>query len=283
MKRIVAILLSTLALCAIGNARADWQQMGVAARCDVHKQEFSLLPVSDGAYPSDRIATPAGAYQLSMGQDQDVVCVLGNTRVRVNLDVRPAQPFKGQGIGVIVVNGLWLNERRILDRAHAFNMEDHGLREIIVRAVPSEPVVLLCESDLGSLPPYENRRCVPAGFTGQWVADLRTHEERARDVDCGTAKLVLQQVGDDLTGSADLATAECGRVDEGAEVRGIVSAETAVILIRSARNGAVVVGTLTPRHDGNLQWQLQMQVLNGDPEGDDVFRENATFSPDIDP
>src|SRR5688572_21667247 len=84
-------------------------------------------------------------------------------------------------------------------------------------------------------------------FSGDWTLDLRTPVERQENLECGIAEFNLTQDGNRIVGSHTMATAGCGRQNEGGHetVKGIVVNETAVLVVTSGRNGAVVMGTAT--------------------------------------
>ncbi len=104
-------------------------------------------------------------------------------------------------------------------------------------------------------------------FTGTWTIDLRTPSERELRMDCGTAEFVLAQAGDAITGNHSMAVAGCGRLNEGGLVKGIVVGSTAVLVVTSARNDAIVMGT-AKLSKGRLQWRQTEEVKAGSPEGD---------------
>jgi hypothetical protein len=109
----------------------------------------------------------------------------------------------------------------------------------------------------------------PPDFSGNWFIDLRTPDERQRKIECGGAEFQLKQRGDRIVGSHDMATAGCGRLNEGGEgtVKGIVVNGTAVLVVTSGRNGGVVVGTAKLK-GGKLHWQGVEEIRPGEPEGD---------------
>jgi len=106
-------------------------------------------------------------------------------------------------------------------------------------------------------------------FSGHWTIDLRTPQERQQKRDCGGAAFDLKQTGNRISGNHTFATTGCGRVNEGSEdaVKGTVIGSTAVLLVRSGRNDAVVLGTA--RRDGKLlHWTMIDEVVPGTPGGD---------------
>lgn len=104
-------------------------------------------------------------------------------------------------------------------------------------------------------------------FTGHWVIDLRTVQQRQQKLDCGEATFTLKQTGDRITGDHTYSTAGCGRLNEGGEgtVKGIVSGSTAVLTVRSGRTGAVVLGKAA-RQGNRLTWTSLEEVAPGFPE-----------------
>ena len=108
-----------------------------------------------------------------------------------------------------------------------------------------------------------------APFTGRWEIDTRTPAERKQKVECGSASFALVQVGDQITGSHSMATAGCGRINEGGNrtVRGVVIGSTAVLVVTSGRNGAIAMGTATLRAR-TMHWRMIEEVKPGEPQGD---------------
>lgn len=108
-----------------------------------------------------------------------------------------------------------------------------------------------------------------ASFSGTWTIDLRTAAEKKQNFECGKASFVLSQSGDKITGSHEMATPRCGRVNEGGEgtVKGVVVGAISVLIVTSGRNGAMVLGTAKLRGD-SLQWQTREEIKAGEPEGD---------------
>jgi len=106
-------------------------------------------------------------------------------------------------------------------------------------------------------------------FTGKWLIDLRSTAERERNAECGTASFELIQSGEKISGNHTFATSDCGRINEGGtdSVKGIVVGATAILVVTSGRNGAIVVGKATT--NGNfLLWQTLEEIKRGQPEGD---------------
>lgn len=106
-------------------------------------------------------------------------------------------------------------------------------------------------------------------FSGSWSIDLRTPAERQRNAECGVATLVLTQSANRITGNHAMATADCGRLNEGGEgtVKGIVVGTVAVLVVTSGRNGGVAMGTARLER-GALRWQMLEEIRPGEPEGD---------------
>jgi len=109
----------------------------------------------------------------------------------------------------------------------------------------------------------------PSNFSGNWFIDLRTPTEREQKLDCGAAEFDLTQSGDRIVGSHSMATVGCGRLNEGGAetVKGVVVGGIAVLVVTSARNGAVVMGKARLQ-GGELHWQTLEEIRPGEPEGD---------------
>jgi hypothetical protein len=69
-----------------------------------------------------------------------------------------------------------------------------------------------------------------------------------------------------------MATAGCGRINEGGEgtVSGMVSGSSAVLVVTNSRNGACVKGTATLRRDA-LYWETKEEIKAGEPAGDSAL------------
>jgi hypothetical protein len=106
-------------------------------------------------------------------------------------------------------------------------------------------------------------------FSGIWTIDLRSVEERKLNIECGVATFELVQSGTKITGNHSMATSRCGRINEGGQgtVKGVVVGSTAVLVVISGRNGAIVLGSAKLSR-GALQWQITEEVKPGEPEGE---------------
>lgn len=104
-------------------------------------------------------------------------------------------------------------------------------------------------------------------FTGHWYLDLRTAEQREAKAECGSTGFDLVQQGSAITGTHYFATVDCGRVNEGGEVKGVAAGPEAILHVTSGRNGAVTRGTATLR-GGRLEWQAEDALEAAVPEGD---------------
>lgn len=112
-------------------------------------------------------------------------------------------------------------------------------------------------------------QAAPLDFSGHWFLDLRTPAERQQKLECGSASFELTQTGDRILGSHSMATAGCGRLNEGGPetVKGVVVGEAAVLVVTSGRNGAIVMGTARLRSN-TMHWQTLDEIRPGEPEGD---------------
>lgn len=106
-------------------------------------------------------------------------------------------------------------------------------------------------------------------FTGTWTIDLRSTRERKQKEECGSATFDLKQKGDSIVGAHQMATVGCGRMNAGGEgtVKGIVIGRTAVLVVTSGRNGAVVLGRATLKGSA-LVWETLEDITPGDPPTD---------------
>jgi len=106
-------------------------------------------------------------------------------------------------------------------------------------------------------------------FTGKWVVDLRTEEMKKSGVECGNASFTLIQRGENITGAHAFAAAGCGRLNEGGDgtVSGIAVGNTAVLVVTSGRNGAMVLGKATLK-GGSLQWESGQELKPSEVLGD---------------
>jgi hypothetical protein len=107
-------------------------------------------------------------------------------------------------------------------------------------------------------------------FAGDWVLDYRSAQDRRNGVECGSAYFRLDQRDDQIDGSFGASTLNCGRLDEGGTVKGIVVGQVAVLVVTSGRNGAIVLGRAT-RRGGKLHWQAEQDIQPGQPDGDHLI------------
>lgn len=108
-----------------------------------------------------------------------------------------------------------------------------------------------------------------APFDGTWTIDLRSPAQKKANAECGSAVFVLKQNGNTITGDHQMATAGCGRLNEGGEgsVRGASQGKNAYLTVTSGRNGEIVRGQAT-RTGNFLRWNVTEQLVPGEPEGD---------------
>ena len=106
-------------------------------------------------------------------------------------------------------------------------------------------------------------------FTGEWELDLRSGQEQKNNVECGRAYFYIEQKGEKITGNHVFATSGCGQLNEGFEgsVKGVVIGQTAVLVVTSGRNGAIVMGK-AKRKDNKLYWETEEEIRPGEEEGD---------------
>ena len=108
-----------------------------------------------------------------------------------------------------------------------------------------------------------------APFDGTWTIDLRSAAEKMSKAECGMATFVLKQDGKQVTGDHQMATVNCGRLNEGGNdtVQGTARGNSADLTVTSGRNGQVVRGRAT-RTGNFLRWKVTEQIKPGEPEGD---------------
>lgn len=106
-------------------------------------------------------------------------------------------------------------------------------------------------------------------FSGTWSIDLRSTRERKNNEECGSATFMLTQKGNRVIGDHQMATVGCGRMNAGGDeaVKGVVVGNTAVLVVTSGRNGAVVMGRATRKGDA-LVWEPLENIAPGDPPTD---------------
>jgi len=106
-------------------------------------------------------------------------------------------------------------------------------------------------------------------FSGEWSIDLRTAADRKQNVECGHAYFVLNQTRDRIIGDHSMYPVGCGRINEGGDdtVKGVVIGSTAVLIVTSGRNGAIVLGTAELKGN-SLHWELKERIQAGEPPAD---------------
>lgn len=127
--------------------------------------------------------------------------------------------------------------------------------------------LLLCSLAMVLLPHYAAAESPP--FSGTWSIDLRSTRERKQNEECGSATFMLTQKGNRVIGDHQMATVGCGRMNAGGDevVKGVVVGNTAVLVVTSGRNGAVVMGRATLK-GGDLVWEPLETIAPGDPPSD---------------
>ncbi|MFZ2161018.1 MAG: hypothetical protein WAW02_02260 [Sideroxyarcus sp.] len=106
-------------------------------------------------------------------------------------------------------------------------------------------------------------------FSGVWQIALCYD---GKDKPCGSAYFSLLQYGTRICGDHTFYTAGAGRMNEGepGSVRGNVEGDTAVLLVRSGRNGALVRGKAS-RIGKVLRWKIVEELEPGEPIGDGLI------------
>lgn len=117
--------------------------------------------------------------------------------------------------------------------------------------------------------------CAPAAiagdgaFNGKWTIDLRSQEQRRRDIECGTALFELKQAGERITGTHVFFMPDCGRINEGGAVNGVaVGSRKAVLVVGSSRNSALVLGVAELLPGNVLSWRTVDDVRDSNIQGD---------------
>jgi hypothetical protein len=104
-------------------------------------------------------------------------------------------------------------------------------------------------------------------FSGSWDIDLRTPQQRADKVMCGTASFTLRQEGARITGEHTMAMPNCGQVNDGGPgtVKGTVVGNKAVLTVTNRHNGAVVTGEAEMQGD-QLHWKQTGETQPASPK-----------------
>jgi hypothetical protein len=155
-------------------------------------------------------------------------------------------------------------------RETSAKIEEKSFRLLILSLRVSRALVTLVS--LLSFASLALSQTKPLDFSGTWSIDLRSSVERAQKTECGFATFVISQAGDSITGNHYMATAGCGRFNDGGEetVKGVVIGSTAVLVVTSSRNDAIVLGVATLRN-GKLVWRTRDDIKAGSPEGDSAL------------
>ncbi|GAA6141650.1 hypothetical protein [Hydrogenophaga sp. 5NK40-0174] len=106
-------------------------------------------------------------------------------------------------------------------------------------------------------------------FAGSW--SVKVCDKAMPAGECGGFTVDLLQKGSRICGAHHAATPRLSRIDEGQgrSVVGTVVGNTAVLTIRSGRNGAIAMATLEKQADG-VHWVRTEKVLDGEG-GDDLI------------
>jgi len=117
--------------------------------------------------------------------------------------------------------------------------------------------------------------CLAQSFSGEWKVDLRSQEQKSKPVECGFASFNLTQQNAKIRGTFSAGTPNCGRMDDGGQVRGIVtSPKSAVLIVQSARDNSISIGSASISPSGVLSWETSDHLFE---QGDNLIPLRATF------
>lgn len=120
-----------------------------------------------------------------------------------------------------------------------------------------------------------------AGFNGTWSIDLRTDEEKKSNAECGTASFTLSQLDNNaIVGRHEFYPVGCGRINEGSSIEGTAKGTTAILVITSGRNNAVVKGKAILKN-GKLYWHILEELSEGEPPNDGLILGDAVLEIEV--
>ena len=112
-------------------------------------------------------------------------------------------------------------------------------------------------------------------FSGEWKVDFRSQDQRSKQVECGSASFNLTQQDAKIRGTFSAGTPNCGRMDDGGQVRGMVtSPKSAVLIVQSARDNSISIGSASISPEGFLSWETSDHLFE---QGDNLIPVRATF------
>ena len=117
--------------------------------------------------------------------------------------------------------------------------------------------------------------CLAQSFSGEWKVDLRNQEQRSQQVECGFASFDLTQKDKKIRGTFSAGTPKCGRMDDGGQVRGLVTSPgVAVLVVQSVRDNSISIGSASIAPSGALSWETSDHLAE---QGDNLIPLRATF------
>ena len=163
MKKNLAIIVF-LSFILLVNVNADWAEYGVAINCDKDSSTFEILPTVESSYPTADVKAPNGFIKLKNATEQHHTCLLGATKIELDIDVYgPQARGMGQGSGVIVINNLKANSNDLISTRTNFNwvvMGEQVLTEVHIKKINGILTLTKCTTDEWDWSPsYGNKKC----------------------------------------------------------------------------------------------------------------------------
>jgi uncharacterized protein len=146
----------------------------------------------------------------------------------------------------------WIRERNLCTNASCVSDAYRRQLAAVAEQIPSAE--------------HRTQSSSPLGFSGKWELDFRG----SPDLECGFAVFSLRQYDHWISGTHDMATIGCGRLNEDGAVVGVSDGADAILIVTSGRNGAIVVGK-AQRREKRLLWKAQSSLSRGAPDGDDLI------------
>lgn len=151
MNRAVLALIAILCLSISEPTLADWVELGVAAKCDVTRDIFSLVPVVQTSSEEYNVLAPRGYVEFDSKANQNFKCKLHWVSINLVISVwGPSATGQGQGAGVLIIESLSVGHHAVLPHRTNFLWQVNGervLTRIEVRHAKGGYETRFCYSD----------------------------------------------------------------------------------------------------------------------------------------
>ena len=115
MKKLLPIPMALFFMSLSQPTLADWVGLGVAARCDIKRGIFSLVPVVETSSEEYNVPVPTGYVAFEEKENQNLTCKLDGLPINLVISVWGSSATgMGQGAGVVIIESLSVGDQKVL-------------------------------------------------------------------------------------------------------------------------------------------------------------------------